>query len=315
LPWLSVIIPAFNRAALIPRTLRSVLDQPDQHIEIIVVDDGSADGTPEIVRQFGGRATLLQQPNRGPGAARNLGLRAATGDYAAFLDSDDFWFPWTARTYQNAIERACQPAFVAGKPLVFRDDANPTPATADSPTWNIFDDYYASGDEWRWYSASSFVMRRDLLLAAGGFTDEWVNGEDADAAMRMGISGRFVQITSPYTFAYRQHAGSAMSNLDRSLAGIQRLVDQEENGRFPGGPERALDRRRIISTFTRPLCIDLLRRGERKSAWDLYKRTVGWHLKLGRWKFLCGFAAQATAGRFRRHPSVAAGRPGPSGRG
>ncbi len=76
MPLFSVIIPAYNRAALIGRTLDSVLAQPGEPAEVIVVDDGSTDGTPAVVERYGARVTLLRQANRGPGAARNLALRA-----------------------------------------------------------------------------------------------------------------------------------------------------------------------------------------------------------------------------------------------
>jgi GT2 family glycosyltransferase len=298
-PLFSVIIPAFNRATLIGQTLQSVLSQEAPDLEVIVVDDGSTDGTPDVVRGFGDRVKLLHQENKGPGAARNLGLKAATGEYVAFLDSDDIWFRWTAATYRSLIDQHNRPAFIVGKPFVFQTQSDPLPTAPASLTTEVFADYYTSGDQWRWFSASSFVMRRDLFIAAGGFTDDWVNAEDADAAMRMGVAGKFVQITSPHTFAYRQHEGSAMTNLDRTLAGILRLIHQEESAQFPGGPERALERRRIILTYARPLCVDLLGRGQRASAWDLYRRTFQWNLSLHRWKFLLGFPTQAVARRLR----------------
>jgi hypothetical protein len=168
---------------------------------------------------------------------------------------------------------------------------------------NVFSDYYASGDQWRWYSASSFVMHRETFVKAGGFTDDWVNAEDADAAMRMGIAAGFVQITAPHTFGYRKHPGSAMANLDRTLAGVSRLIDQEVAGNFPGGAARALERRRIITTYARPLALDFLARGESQKAWDLYRRTFGWHVSLGRFKFLAGFVGKALArrGGFKQH--------------
>ena len=297
MPQFSVIIPAYNRAALIGRTLDSVLAQPGEPTEVIVVDDGSTDGTQAVVDRYGDRVTLLRQANRGPGAARNLALRHATGDYVAFLDSDDLWLPWTAATYAAVIARHGRPAFVAGKPFVFATDADPLPTAPEPTAVNAFPDYYASGDQWRWWSASSFVMRRDVLTAAGGFTDDWVNAEDADAAMRVGTAAGFVQVTSPPTFAWRRHAGSAMSSQAKTLAGIRRLVAEESAGRFPGGPARARDRRRILGTYVRPLALDLLAAGDRPAAWDLYRRTFAWHLALRRWKFLAGFPARAALAR------------------
>lgn len=92
-PRVSVIIPVFNREAFIGRAIESVLAQTYSDYEIIVVDDGSTDGTRRALDSFGEKLRVLSQPNRGPYAARNLGLQHARGDYIAFLDSDDFWLP------------------------------------------------------------------------------------------------------------------------------------------------------------------------------------------------------------------------------
>ncbi len=301
-PLFSVILPSFNRGPLLARAVASVLAQPAGHgIEVIVVDDGSTDGTPDLLAaEFGGRVGLLHQPNRGPGAARNAGLAVASGDYVAFLDSDDLWLPWTADTYAAAVDRHRRPAFVAGKPLVFDGDAPAVPASPPDLSTLAFADHLASGDRWRWFSASSFVMRRDALRAAGGFTDDPVNAEDADAALRMGVAGPFVQVTDPPTFAWRRHGSSAMADTPRTVAGVRRLIDQELAGRYPGGPGRARDRQRIIATHVRPLSLDLLARGEVAAGWDLYRRTLRWHAALGRWRYLAGFPVRAATARLRR---------------
>jgi glycosyltransferase involved in cell wall biosynthesis len=94
IPGVSVIIPLYNKSHCISRTLNSVLAQTYQNIEIIVVDDGSTDSSPEIVKTFKDpRIILIIQENKGPGAARNAGLRRATGKYIVFLDADDEWAP------------------------------------------------------------------------------------------------------------------------------------------------------------------------------------------------------------------------------
>jgi hypothetical protein len=299
MPLFSVIIPTFNRAALIGRTVDSVLAQERSDLEVIVVDDGSADGSLELLQRYGGRIQILRQANKGPGAARNLGLKQASGEYVAFLDSDDLWFPWTGATYQEAIERHGRPGFIAGKPFVFSSDDAPLPTSGDELKTLVFADYYASGDAWRWYSASSFVMRREEFLSVGGFTDNWVNGEDNHATMRMGTAKTFVQITSPATFGYRQHANSAMSNQERNIAGMHLLIDDEIAGRFPGGDVRAKERTRIISRSVRAMAISLLNSGDRRAAWELYRRTFGWNLGLGRWAFLAGFPGRALTSRLR----------------
>ncbi|GAB5500683.1 MAG: glycosyltransferase [Pseudohongiellaceae bacterium] len=89
----SVIIPSFNRRHCLPRALDSVLAQTVPALEIIVVDDGSSDGTRSLIASDYPQVTYLWQPNRGVSAARNAGIEAARGDWLAFLDSDDEWLP------------------------------------------------------------------------------------------------------------------------------------------------------------------------------------------------------------------------------
>lgn len=92
-PMFSVVIPTYNRAKYIGRAIRSVLAQTCDDYEIIVVDDGSTDSTRRIVRSFGSQVRYIRQRNRGPSEARNAGIRAARGQYIAFLDSDDRFTP------------------------------------------------------------------------------------------------------------------------------------------------------------------------------------------------------------------------------
>lgn len=93
MPQISVVIPTFNRAALIGETIDSVLAQTFQDFEIIVVDDGSTDNTATVIANYGSSVKYLYQENAGQAAARNAGIRAAQGQYVALLDSDDLWLP------------------------------------------------------------------------------------------------------------------------------------------------------------------------------------------------------------------------------
>jgi glycosyltransferase involved in cell wall biosynthesis len=92
-PLVSVIVPTYNGSPYVTETLESVFRQTHPHREVIVVDDGSTDDTPDRVRKFGSDVTFIRQANGGVAAARNAGLAAASGDYIAFLDHDDVWLP------------------------------------------------------------------------------------------------------------------------------------------------------------------------------------------------------------------------------
>src|SRR6056297_1399486 len=95
MPTVSVIVPTYNRADSLPRTIDSVLAQTHDDLELVVVDDASTDDTETVVERYeDDRVTYLEHAtNRGGSAARNTGIRASDGDYVAFLDSDDEWHP------------------------------------------------------------------------------------------------------------------------------------------------------------------------------------------------------------------------------
>ena len=103
----SVIIPTYNRAEFIQEAIDSVLHQDvkDCQLEIIVVDDGSTDNTAEVVKTYGNKVKYILQKNSGAGAARNRGIVHATGDWVAFLDSDDRWLPYRLSLQFNVLDR------------------------------------------------------------------------------------------------------------------------------------------------------------------------------------------------------------------
>lgn len=111
----SVIIPTFNSAAYLTEALRSVAAQTHRNLEIIVVDDGSTDGTEALVKGAFPDARYLGQANSGAGAARNLGAQSARGDLFAFLDADDFWAPEKLALQLARLEREPAVDLVFGK--------------------------------------------------------------------------------------------------------------------------------------------------------------------------------------------------------
>ena len=106
----STVIPVHNRAALLQEAVASVLAQTYRPIEVIVVDDGSTDDTPEaaraLVAQHAGEVFVVHQPNAGPGMAREAGRRAARGEFIQYLDSDDVLLPVSVRNYHVTVVEA-----------------------------------------------------------------------------------------------------------------------------------------------------------------------------------------------------------------
>lgn len=106
-PLISVIIPTYNRERHLPQCLHSVLAQSYRHLEVIVVDDGSTDGTPELMSRLqsqDARVQYITKVNGGVSSARNIGIRAARGELIALLDSDDAWLPWKLEVQQAALQ-------------------------------------------------------------------------------------------------------------------------------------------------------------------------------------------------------------------
>ena len=287
----SIIIPTFNRIDLLRQTLDSLRYVDLRVHEILVVDDGSSDGTAEFVTEDHPGVRLLRQQNAGPGSARNRGLDAATGDWIAFLDSDDLWFPWTLDHLETAIAGTAA-AILFLKPFRFTDPGEVVSlighASHPRPRWEVFNDYFSSGEVWRWWGASSFAVRREAI-GKTRFSEEKINGEDSDWMMKLGDGHRVAQLTGAPAFGYREHGASLMSDWRKTLDGAMNLVANEIGGIYPGGEARRKERRRILGRHLRPIILEALARRQRGDALRLMGRTWRWSVEERRFRFLAAF--------------------------
>jgi hypothetical protein len=289
--FVSIVIPTFNRAQLLASTLESIVDQVMETDEIIVVDDGSTDETEKIVSNFG-KVRFEKQERQGPGAARNLGWALARGDYVAFLDSDDVWFPWTLHIYRSCVSTFHSPMFLAGSGLWFRNDSELTNVGPAPVQANQYHDYLSSARIPIWLGASCMLVRRDCQAR---FERYRMNGEDLDFALHLGEEPGFVWIREPFTFGYRRHGATAVTDFDRTLDGMRHLIAEERRAHFPGGHTRREQRWELITRAVRPVALEALKRLQPSCAIELYAATFLWHVILQRWKFLLGFPSIALA--------------------
>jgi glycosyltransferase involved in cell wall biosynthesis len=292
--FFSVVIPVYNRADFVGKTIDSVLHQELRDREIIIVDDGSTDNTINILKKYGKQIKILQQKNKGPGAARNLGIEFSTGDYITFLDSDDLWFPWTLTTYKKAIIEHNYPDFVAGNELNFVYENELTSVDKYQVKFQYYSDYYASAYQNLWIGTRATAIRKDALDEVGGYCSQNINAEDSDLWLRLGVAKGFVYIQSPRVSAYRRHPDSEVANSFKSYQGKLHLIRQEKTQKYPGQKERERERLHIITRHVRSHSLACLRQKDISKGWQLYRATFFWHLKLMRLRYLLGFLLIAT---------------------
>jgi len=208
---ISVIIPTYNRASFIGEAIRSVLQQdyflrrpPAHRLELLIIDDGSEDGTAEEIRSFGDRLSYHPFPHRGVSAARNAGLRLCRGEFVAFLDSDDLW---------KKKKISAQMDFLIGNPeavacyteeVWFRNGRhlNPRQKHKKFSGW-IFDRFLPLC----LLSLSSCLFRRRVFDEIGGFDEELPACEDYDFGIRLAQKYPLYLIPTPLIVKRGGHPG------------------------------------------------------------------------------------------------------------
>jgi glycosyltransferase involved in cell wall biosynthesis len=187
---ISVIIPAYNAAACIERAICSVLAQSRPADEIIVVDDGSTDNTAEVVRRFADAVQLIGQANAGVSAARNAGIRAAVGDWIAFLDADDEWLPEYLKMQTELLSRNPHLVWSAGNYMTCYADRRAAEISPDFAETllcgkDYIDDYFDAYSKGFIGCSDTMLIRKPLLLDAGLFSVNLHIGEDIDLWWRI----------------------------------------------------------------------------------------------------------------------------------
>jgi glycosyltransferase involved in cell wall biosynthesis len=273
MPLISVVIPAYNAEPYIADTVRSVLDQTCQDLEIIVVDDGSKDGTLAALAPFGDRVRVHRQANGGVARARNTGVSLATGSWIAFLDADDLWLP-----HKLEQQLTCSAA-----PMTYTDRFN-IGARGDLPELQSEVTRMHGGDvftalllECNFITNTSVMIRRELFESLGGFYTGLNGTEDWDLWIRVAERHQIGFIAEPLV-RYRFHEASISRNYERMSRErtevIARALDLERG--------RALDwmtRRQIWKETWRTNGWDAGRSGARLNALAGYARAaLAWPL-------------------------------------
>ena len=213
---ISVIIPTYNRAHLLPRALDSILSQSCLPNEIIVVDDGSNDDTSALMTSVYPEIAFIQQPNIGVSCARNVGIKSASGDWIAFLDSDDEWFPEKLEVQMNALYKNPELKICHTNEIWIRNGTrvNPKKKHKKFGGW-IFQKCLPLCC----ISPSSVIIHKSIFDEVGLFDDSLLVCEDYDLWLRITARNPVLYIEKPLLRKYGGHN----DQLSRKYWGMDRF--------------------------------------------------------------------------------------------
>ncbi len=203
--FVSVIMPSYNSAVFIPDAVESIRRQAHPHLEIIIVDDGSTDGTAETAKGLRDLDVhYVYQPNGGPARARNLGLRLARGQAIAFLDADDLWPADRLSCQLRYLERDPLTDVVLGRIQCFRS----VPRADGGSEMQICSPAFVL------LSPTTALFRRRVFERVGGFDEAMRYGEDTDWFMRAREQRVPMVVHDDVTLLYRRHQNNMTRGRD-----------------------------------------------------------------------------------------------------
>lgn len=245
-PFVSVIIPTYNRGPLIAQAITSVLAQTCRDMELVVIDDGSTDNTREIVETYARQASIpvryFYQENRGVPAARNSGLEVAGGELIAFLDSDDFWLPNHLEVCSGVLEddKNCGAVFTDHAITTDGKTFIPTTAAAGKTSEEL---YARLVTHELVVHTDALLMRRAVFQALGEFIPDLPGAEDWEMWTRIG-SRYPIRYIPQLTVIVRQHAQNMSADPDLFERNLPRAIEAILNH---GGPDLSLLKPKMVA--------------------------------------------------------------------
>ncbi len=220
---ISVIMPCYNMEQYMENSINNVLSQTYGNVELIVVDDGSTDGSRDILKKFGSDIIVILQENTGPGPARNRGIEKASGQYIAFLDADDYWESYCLQSLHDALNNTdaglsyCGWQNVGGPPNRCQPYIPPDYEKEDK-----VERFLKSAAPWPIHAA---LVRSDILKNIDGFDEQWATCMDYDLWLRIGTKWPIVRVEAVLAY-YRHHDGGQITSLQWRQATNALLVKE-----------------------------------------------------------------------------------------
>jgi glycosyltransferase involved in cell wall biosynthesis len=276
----SIVMPTYNRQDLIKETLDTVSSQRFQDFELIIVDDGSSDQTLDVIREHSVPCRIFEQQHKGCGAARNLGTRHARGEYIVYFDSDDLWFEWSLAAFAKAIDQNDDPAVVVGELVGFRNTSPLDTVREESYRDSAHANFIVGASATRFVLGTQVAaLKKSAIEAVGGILEQDIACTDTDLLMRLGTAAGFVKIEAPVILGYRKHDGSILSNPAKAHSGALMLIENENNGVYPGGSNLKYQRESQIAVRARAMSLKLLRNGFLSKGFHIYRSLLFWNAR------------------------------------
>lgn len=248
MPFFSVIIPVYNKEKYLKETLTSVLGQTFTDFELILVNDGSTDQSPEIINRFQDhRIRIHHQENQGAAAARNTGIQLATGNYLAFLDADDLWLANHLEELQKLIQDFPGQGIYANRyQLQFKNGKTLQPTYRNlEPTYRgVLNNYYEVSETYSIIWTSCIAIPKEVLEQTGGFNKNISSGQDIDLWMRI-VKHHTFAVNNHITATYRHYVSDSLSKtaiLTKKLMDLSVWKEDEKNNPYL---KKFLDRYRM----------------------------------------------------------------------
>ena len=208
-PLVSVVIPAYNCAAYLPRAIESVLAQDYPHLECLVVDDGSRDDTAAVAGRYAPRVRVISQANGGASAARNTGIAAAAGALIAFLDADDYWHPGKFGKQVALFARHPALVLVSTGFADHTDDSAAYAALLEAGAQNCDDGVVEIHEDFLplfrdpYLGTPTVMVRTDRAREVGGFDTALPIAEDLDFYFRVCTNRAYARINQPLVYIHK----------------------------------------------------------------------------------------------------------------
>lgn len=245
MPAVSVIIPTYNCGKYVKAAVDSVLGQSFRDFEVLVIDDGSTDETPDVMRQYGERVRYLRQINGGVARARNRGLDESRGRYVAFLDADDIWLPLKLTRQLSALAFSPEHRVSYTACTMTDPELNPLavyhrPYTGRSLETLLIRNFVGT--------PSSVLGERALFMQTGGFDPVLSQCADWEMWLRVATRSEFLYVDEPLIL-YREHAGNMSRNVSVLERDTRRVLEKAFGMPEVAGPLRACYEKAVAHNF------------------------------------------------------------------